>query len=237
MSKVHTLFNRCCLYLSFGLVSGMALAQPRTDGIYRAWYYSHSDTPEVTIHRYIRFYPDGSALVVSSSDASGDVARWLVKELRTGEEGRYSMKGAELTLEVPTPTGQITYSGRLDGAELVFGRSRYSFHPQSDATPLAAGQNRPPIIVAKKNILNNFLMDSRGQRVGLSTTVEISASDPDGDALTFQWKANNGSAACQGASCAWRNRPVSMGRVEGGYLTVTVEDGKGGRTSRTWLMY
>jgi hypothetical protein len=208
----------------------------RFDGLYQGTVYQYRDD-DTPIHRYLRFYAGGTAVTVMTSDKPEEVARWLSKENRTGEEGWYSQTGADFQLEVPTSTGKITYPGKVTAEGLVMASFKYGFFPSASASAVPPGSNRPPVVAAAKDIKNNILLGSRGEKVGLTTEVEIKASDPDGDALTYTWKANNGAVEGLGPKCVWRNRPVSAGMVQEGVLTVVVQDAKGARTSRTWFLY
>jgi hypothetical protein len=75
-----------------------------------------------------------------------------------------------------------------------------------------------------------------GRQEALTTTVSVNASDPDGDPVTYTWRASNGSLAPAGNRVVWQ-RPVDFGRVHEGILVVQVEDGKGGKTTRAWVMH
>lgn len=53
------------------------------------------------------------------------------------------------------------------------------------------------------------------------------ASDPDGDNLTYQWSADNGTISGDGEKISWAS-PARMGDYK---ITVTVRDGRGGETT------
>lgn len=61
-----------------------------------------------------------------------------------------------------------------------------------------------------------------------STQVTVSASDPDGNALTYVWTANGGSVSGSGASVLF-TAPAAGGQYR---VNVTVQDGQGGQASR-----
>ena len=66
--------------------------------------------------------------------------------------------------------------------------------------------------------------------VGKTSTVSADAQDPDGDALTYAWRAAAGSVT----SATNRQTPWTAPMTEGPVtLTVTVNDGKGGTASAT----
>jgi outer membrane protein OmpA-like peptidoglycan-associated protein len=62
------------------------------------------------------------------------------------------------------------------------------------------------------------------------STVTADASDPDGDPLTYAWRAPDGRITGSGARVTW----TAPAGVEGSYpVTVTVDDGQGGTASDT----
>jgi hypothetical protein len=92
------------------------------------------------------------------------------------------------------------------------------------ASATAAGAtrpaNRPPVIRAR--------CEPCTVAPGAMARVRVEAQDPDGDALTFTWRAPAGTIATpRAAETAWTAPPVE-GPV---FLTVRVEDGKGGSAS------
>ena len=65
---------------------------------------------------------------------------------------------------------------------------------------------------------------------GVSCTVTCTASDPDGDALTYTWTAADGVISGSGSTITWE-----APEDEGSYtISVTVSDGKGGTASDSY---
>jgi hypothetical protein len=82
--------------------------------------------------------------------------------------------------------------------------------------------NRDPVIVG--------VSVSPGQvTAGGSVIVTVTATDQDGDALTYTYVPNGGSITGSGASVTW-NAPTTAGPYS---ITVTVSDGKGGTATST----
>jgi len=73
--------------------------------------------------------------------------------------------------------------------------------------------------------------DNNGRLIGaISTIVIAAASDLDGDALTYGWRATTGSileVSPDGLTGQWR-RAISAGRIQGGKVTILVDDHHGG---------
>jgi hypothetical protein len=105
------------------------------------------------------------------------------------------------------------------------------------ATPTAASENRPPEFPATTEVVTETdLQYDAGQFLTLAgavTKVTITgAYDPDDDPLTYRWDASNGSITWADNVAEWV-REISAGKVSGGELEVTVEDGRGGTATFT----
>ena len=92
--------------------------------------------------------------------------------------------------------------------------------PLPPPPPPPAPQNRPPVVQAQ--------CDPCTVEVGRTSTVTANASDPDGDPLTYAWKAAQGTLANPAARQSLWTAPQQEGTVP---VTVTVNDGKGGTAS------
>jgi hypothetical protein len=94
----------------------------RYDGLYRA----PSETKGFS--SYLRFFPDGSAVVTTSSGSAQEVSRWLTKGWSAGDSqttGRFRIYGdfirigIEITHGVnPPPNSTINCGGRIRGGRL-----------------------------------------------------------------------------------------------------------------------
>lgn len=101
----------------------------------------------------------------------------------------------------------------IDGARAIYGGS---------STP-APSANRSPSVSATCS-------PSCTVQTGQSTTLVATGSDPDGDSLSYQWTAAQGSFNNAGiASPVW-TAPAQTGTIT---ATVTVQDGRGGRGTAT----
>jgi outer membrane protein OmpA-like peptidoglycan-associated protein len=88
--------------------------------------------------------------------------------------------------------------------------------------PPPAPANRPPTVKAA--------CDPCTVEVGRTSSIRATASDPDGDALTYRWSCVTGTVANPAAPTTPWTAPMQPGPVP---CTVTVDDGKGGTASDT----
>jgi hypothetical protein len=101
------------------------------------------------------------------------------------------------------------------------------------AAPVA-GANHPPAIHEQASWRQTRTSNLVGDITGMTSEILITAIDPDGDALTYDWSVSNGTVEASRPIAKWL-RIVRAGRVEGGRITVTVEDGRGGRATRSFV--
>jgi hypothetical protein len=101
--------------------------------------------------------------------------------------------------------------------------------------PTTPGTNRAPRWpVMSYDITTKYTYDEKtGQLMGAVTTIRISpAIDPDGDRLSYAWKATNGSIVGKGLTARWK-RLVIGDKVQDGDIVVTASDGRGGTATYT----
>ena len=101
-----------------------------------------------------------------------------------------------------------------------------------DTVTVTAAANAPPTIGNLFRTITKFDYDDFARLIGATTTIIVSASDPDGDPLVFTWSASSGSISFVDGTATWR-RDILFGRMAGGIVTVTVSDGRGGMDSLT----
>ena len=101
----------------------------------------------------------------------------------------------------------------------------------------SAAANRPPRFpkTFKWKTDTSFSYDDAGDldRAVTKITVVTRAVDPDGDRLTYRWKASNGTIRGKGPTGTW-TRVLRYGEPKPGKVTVTARDGHGGSASFTF---
>src|SRR4029077_2663676 len=125
----------------------------------------------------------------------------------TGPDGRWNSSGLAI--------GSYTVNAKVDD-----GRGGTA----SCATDVAVNKrpNRPPVISCAPE--RNPII--AGERVAINST----ASDPDGDPLTYSYSASGGQVAGDGPTAQFDSTGLSAGSYT---VTCTADDGQGGRTSAT----
>ncbi len=93
--------------------------------------------------------------------------------------------------------------------------------PTPAPTPPPPAGNKPPVITS-------LSAEPPKVEVGGATTLTCTASDPDGDTLSFTWSASDGTISVGGEVTTWK-APDAEGDF---VISVTVDDGKGGTTTK-----
>jgi hypothetical protein len=89
-------------------------------------------------------------------------------------------------------------------------------------SPVVVGDNHPPCIESL-SAAPSVLGEAE------TTVIECVASDPDGDELSYQWSAEQGSLSGQGPAVEW----TSPGACGDYVVTVSVTDSNGAKTSQS----
>lgn len=103
--------------------------------------------------------------------------------------------------------------------------------PTPTPTPTVDPVNEPPEFPSplEMETETTYTYDEFGRLTEAKTTITIltPATDPDGDTVTYSWSASNGSITANGLTGEW-SREISYGMVQGGTVTITASDGRGG---------
>jgi YD repeat-containing protein len=184
-----------------------------------------NDGPDQNVPMGTMIILDGSG----SSDANGDqlTFAWAFVSVPAGSAATL----ANPTSVHPTFTADVAGSYIV---RLVVNDGQVGSTPDT-VTITASTANTAPTISRTFTTTTDFAYDTLGRLIGATTTITVTASDPDGDPLTFTWSASNGSISFNGGTATWR-RGISFGMVTGGTVTVTVSDGRGGMDTLRIIM-
>jgi len=142
----------------------------------------------------------------AASDPNGDT---LTYEW-TASDGNISGEGSTVTWEAPTDEGTYTISVTVSDGK---------GGTTSDSLTISVA-NTPPEIASLTSSEPSVAPEE-------SCSVSCTASDPDGDTLTYEWTASDGNISGEGSTVTWE-APTDEGTYT---ISVTVSDGKGGTTS------
>jgi len=165
--------------------------------------------PEITslTSSAISVAPGGNCTVTcTASDPDGDTLtyQWAA----TG--GAVSGGGSTVTWIAPAVVGGYTIS-------VTVSDGKGETASNSLTIPVV---NTPPVIASVTPSATSIAPES-------NCTITCTASDADGDALTYQWTASGGDISGEGSAVTWE-APVAEGNYT---ISVTVGDGKGGTAS------
>jgi hypothetical protein len=71
----------------------------------------------VKYYRYLRFYPDGTVIGVTSSGTPTDLKRWFHTPYQ--DTGTYSLVGSMIKFSLTSPSGTVDYEGGIAGRVLT----------------------------------------------------------------------------------------------------------------------
>ena len=81
--------------------------------------------------------------------------------------------------------------------------------------------NQPPVI--------SLTAEPQTVKKAMTSAIQCTASDPDGDKLSYTWSASGGNISGEGSAATWV-APNAFGTYT---ITVTVSDGRGGEATET----
>lgn len=92
-------------------------ADLKYDGVYMSEEKVASDM--TTRYRsYIRFYPEGDVIVVSSTGRPEDLKKWFSKDHATVSKGKFTIQGNRISFSAVSSKGTVDYSGEIEGDQI-----------------------------------------------------------------------------------------------------------------------
>lgn len=227
-----TLLVLGCAEMLTSQTTGPRPPRVRFDGVYYARV--GRDTVNPT-NQWFRFYEDSSGITSSSQGTPAQIARWFNKDHESSLEGRFRLVADTLYFIIGKEDGaRSEYRGVLTAQGWTLQSTGTTFRFAAVTFPkvvVRPGQNRPPRIAPTVSTENAFDYDNAGNLTGVITTITITAADPDGDALKYEWSSSDGRIIGAGPRATWR-RLIVDGRPAAGLAVVTVTDGRGGKSTR-----
>jgi hypothetical protein len=88
----------------------------RYDGLYMSA--TKTDSEGEHYWRYLRFYPDGGVITVSSTGKPEDLRPWFSKAHDAVSHGVVTLRGNEISFSGVSSEGTVDYAGEIDGDRL-----------------------------------------------------------------------------------------------------------------------
>jgi hypothetical protein len=155
-----------------------------------------------------------SQIICEATDADGDVLSYQW----SADGGTIKSEGSSITWAAPDTAGNYT-------VKVTVTDSNGGEANNSTTIAVIDKPNQPPVITSLTR--DGKLPDEENRiRQWTTVTIECNVEDPDGDELSYMWRATGGKITGEGNKVGW----TSPG-VNGDYtVTAVVNDGRGGST-------
>ena len=81
---------------------------------YDGYYVSIPDSNSMTMFKYyLRFYPDGTVIGVTTAGKPANLLPWFKKENKTPSKGIFSLSDSTIKFSMTSEQGEVTYNGKL----------------------------------------------------------------------------------------------------------------------------
>ena len=78
------------------------------------YYVSISDSNSMSIFKYyLRFYPDGTVIGVTTAGKPANLIPWFKKENNTPSKGQYTLTESTIKFSMSSEQGEVNYQGTL----------------------------------------------------------------------------------------------------------------------------
>jgi outer membrane protein OmpA-like peptidoglycan-associated protein len=170
---------------------------------------NHSPTAACSVDKSMVYLESGDTVAVSATASDPDSDPLTYTWSASG--GRVDGNGPQVRwLSAGTAAGNYTVTLHVDDGR--GGAASCSTDIRVEPKP-----NRPPVITCSADRSSVFA----GERVHITTN----ASDPDGDRLTYAWRANSGQVVGSGTAVDFDTTGLAPGTYT---VAVRVDDGRGG---------
>src|SRR5438045_1057873 len=81
---------------------------------YGGYYVSVPDSNSMSMFKYyLRFYPDGTVIGVTTAGKPANLVPWFKRENKTPYKGKYSLTDTTIKFSMTSEQGDVTYEGKL----------------------------------------------------------------------------------------------------------------------------
>src|SRR5437764_14818644 len=81
---------------------------------YDGYYVSITDSNSMSMFKYyLRFYPDGTVIGVTTAGKPANLVPWFKRENKTPYKGKYSLTDSTIKFSMTSEQGDVTYEGKL----------------------------------------------------------------------------------------------------------------------------
>src|SRR5437762_2155645 len=93
-------------------ISLCVAAQKELD--YDGYYVSIPDSNTMSMFKYyLRFYPDGTVIGVTTAGKPANLIPWFKKENKTPYKGKYTLNDSTIKFSMTSEQGEVSYDGKL----------------------------------------------------------------------------------------------------------------------------
>jgi hypothetical protein len=81
---------------------------------YDGYYVSIPDSTSMSMFKYyLRFYPDGTVIGVTTAGKPANLVPWFKKENKTPSKGQYAFSDSTIKFSMASEQGEVSYEGKL----------------------------------------------------------------------------------------------------------------------------
>jgi hypothetical protein len=101
-------------FILFFLILPAMLCSAQKEISYDGYYVSISDSNSMSIFKYyLRFYPDGTVIGVTTAGKPANLLPWFKKENKTPYKGKYTLSDSTIKFSMTSEQGEVNYDGKL----------------------------------------------------------------------------------------------------------------------------
>src|SRR5436190_4974782 len=83
---------------------------------YDGYYVSIPDSTSMSMFKYyLRFYPDGTVIGVTTAGKPVNLITWFKKEDKTPSKGAFTFTDSTIKFSMPSEQGEVNYDGKITG--------------------------------------------------------------------------------------------------------------------------